>query len=166
VAAATLSLALATALTTQASALTDQEAATVVTLIERLQPELGPIAYDEEEAEIWFARDAVRERLIVKAGFTRQSWRAAFDATMRGYIATIPQARIDALFKQMRQRLEQAPRMTAEQRATAVEFVAAERERLDAIRTAGRPDAEVVRPFSARLSRLMESEIGEGTAED
>lgn len=159
---ATLSL----ALTTSASALTDQEAAEVVRLIEQLQPELGPVAYDEEEAEIWFARDAVRERLIIKAGFTRQSWRAAFDATMRGYIAAIPEARIDALFREMRLRLEKAPRLTAEQRATAIEFVATERERLDALRAAGHPDAEVVRPFTARLSRLIEEEIGEGPAED
>lgn len=152
---ATLSLGTLAGMTTPAPALTDQEAGEVVNLIEMLGPELGPVAYDDKEAEIWYARDAVRERLIVKAGFTRDSWRAAFDATMRGYLANVPEHRIDAVFAALQERLEHAPRMTAEQRASVSDFVAQERTRLNSLRAAGRPDAEVVRPFQERLQRLV-----------
>lgn len=142
-----------------ASALTAREAAKVVALVEQLQPEFGPLAYDRETADDWFDRDAAQGGAIVRAGFTRDSWRAALDATICGYLASIPQETVDALFDQMRQRLARTPRMNAEQRAAALAFVEGERERFEALRAAGQADIAVVRPFTPSLRQLLPQEI-------
>ncbi|MBS7533548.1 hypothetical protein KHC28_07750 [Ancylobacter sonchi] len=141
------------------AALTTAEAAKVVDLVEKLSPELGPLAYDEETADEWFTRDEVRGGLIAKAGFTRESWRAAFDATFCGYLANLPEAPLDARFAQMRKRLEHTPRMTPEQRAAALAFVDEHEQRLGQLRAAGRPDAATVRPLVSRLDRLMPQDV-------
>lgn len=156
---ATLALVMLAGLVTHAAALTATDATKVVALIEALEPELGPLAYDEETAEEWFARDEVRDRLIVKAGFTRQSWRDAFDATLCGYLANLPKGPIDARFAQMRKRLAHAPRMTPEQRATAIAFVDEHEQRLAQLRAAGRPNAGIVHPLMPRLDRLMPQDV-------
>lgn len=138
-----------------AAALTAQDADRVVTVMERLQPEFGSLAYDEEVADDWFARDAEAGGVIAKAGFTRESWRDALDATMRGYLANIPQGTVDTLFRELAERLSKAPKLTSEQKAEIAAFVQEERARMDRLRAEGGADAAAVRPYVERLRRLV-----------
>ncbi|MFK8253615.1 hypothetical protein [Ancylobacter terrae] len=142
-----------------AAALTVREVGRVVEVMEKLRPHFGPLAYDETLADDWFARDAEERGLIVRAGFTQASWRAAFDATVCGYLATVPESAIDALFAELRNRLAHSPRLTAAQRDSIEEFVREERVRLDRLRRAGEADAEAVRPFADRLANLLPSPL-------
>lgn len=138
-----------------AAALTVREVGKVVEVVEKLRPQFGPLAYDESLADDWFARDAEGRGLIAEAGFTQASWRAAFDATICGYLAAVPEGSVEAIFAEMKARLARSPRLTAVQRASIEEFVQEERARLERLRLAGREDVEAVRPFADRLRRLL-----------
>ena len=70
--------------------LTVDEAQKITELLVSLSPDLGAFAYDEEEADRWFDEDAATGGRIAAAGFNRESWKEAVDATFRGYLATIP----------------------------------------------------------------------------
>lgn len=142
-----------------AVALTVREVGKVVEVLEKLRPHFGPIAYDETLADDWFARDAEERGIIARAGFTQASWRAAFDATICGYLATVPESAIDALFAELRNRLARSPRLTAVQRESIEEFVREERVRLERLRRAGADDVEAVRPFADRLASLLPSPL-------
>lgn len=152
-------LAALTLLASPAWALTGEEAGKVVGLIEKLTPSLGTLAYDEEAADDWYERDEGEQRLIAREGFTRASWSAALDATMRGYLAGIPLSEIDTLFAEMRQRLAKSPKMTADQRRAMEEFVAQEYAELKQLRAEGAPYEAVVRPFAVRLRRLLPARL-------
>ncbi len=84
-----------------------QEAGKAVSSIERLQASFGTLAYDEEVADDCArARQRTEQGLIAREGECKaRGWKAALDATMRGYLAGIPQSEIDALFAELRQRL-------------------------------------------------------------
>src|SRR5262249_48143553 len=88
-----------------AFALSPGGAKKVVELVEKLEPEHGKIAYDEEEADQWFEDDSAGAGLIGKAGFSREGWKAAFDAVLQGYIALVPQGEIDAKLGAIKARL-------------------------------------------------------------
>lgn len=155
-----LALALAVVfLARPAAALTPDEAGRVVLVLETLQPDYGTLAYDEAIADDWYERDSRDRRFIAAQGFDRARWKQALDATMRGYLATVPQAEIDALFAQMRARLGQAPRMSAEQRRTMNEWVDEQQADLARLRTEGAPDAVAVKPHVERLRRLLPAAI-------
>ncbi|MDF2994879.1 MAG: hypothetical protein K0R27_516 [Xanthobacteraceae bacterium] len=142
-----------------ALALTSQEAGKVVGLIEKLQPSFGTLAYDEEVADDWYERDEGEERLIARQGFTKASWRAALDATVRGYLAGIPLGEIDALFAELRQKLAKSPKITAEQKSAMEDFIAEEYAELKQLRAEGAPYEATVRPFVVRLRRLLPARL-------
>ena len=144
-----------------AFALTAQEAGKVVGLIERLQPSLGTLAYDDEVADDWYERDETEQGLIAREGFSKASWKAALDATMRGYLAGIPQSEIDALFAELRQKLARTPKMTAAQKSAVESFIAEEYAELNQLRAQGSPYEAVVRPFAARLRRLLPERLAD-----
>lgn len=148
-----------TLLASPALALTGEEAGKVVGLIEKLQPNFGTLAYDEEAADDWYERDEGEQHLIAAEGFTRASWRAALDATMRGYLAGIPQGEIDALFAELRQKLAKSPKMTADQKRAMEEFVTQEHAELKQLRAEGAPYEATVRPFAVRLRRLLPARL-------
>jgi hypothetical protein len=136
-----------------AFALSPGEAEKVIELVEKLEPDHGKIAYDEEEADQWFEDDSAG--LIENAGFSRESWKAAFDALMEGHIALVPQGEFDAKLGALKARLESASGLSAEQRAAVT---AAFDEQIAVIRTyreKGRKHMDVVRPLAARLEPLI-----------
>ncbi|OKO83015.1 hypothetical protein [Bradyrhizobium sp. AS23.2] len=87
-----------------AQTLTARDAGSVVGLLEALKPDLGRLAYDEEVADAWFEQDGDHRGLIAKAGFTKATWKAALDATMKGFFASLPEPEIEARFGKLRKR--------------------------------------------------------------
>lgn len=136
-----------------ASALSPGEAEKVVELIEKLEPDHGKVAFDEEEADQWFENDGAG--LIEKAGFSPQSWKAAFDALMQGYIALVPQGEVDAKLGAIKTRLESASGLSAEQRAAVQEMYDESVAAIRTYRQNGQKHVDVVRPLAARLEPLV-----------
>ena len=137
-----------------ARALTMDEVGKVVQLLGELEPDLGRLAYDDEEADQWFDDDADLDGRIAKAGFTRESWKEALDATFRGYLATIPTERLETAFSGLTERLETSD-LNAEQKAEMRSFVETKIAETRALRAEGRQYVDVVRPFAARLGELL-----------
>ncbi|MFC5066472.1 hypothetical protein [Flaviflagellibacter deserti] len=151
-----LALALGISLTpVAATALTSDETAKVVTIIEKLQPSRGKVAYDEGEADQWFEDDSAENGLIGKAGFDQQGWKTSFDAVLKGFLASIPQAEIDGLLEQVRTHFRQARNMTPEQRTAALNLYDEQVAIIRALREEGRAYADTVRPFQDRLRRVV-----------
>lgn len=152
---------LALLLASPAFALTAQEAGKVVGLIEKLQPSFGTLAYHDEVADDWYERDEAEQGVIAREGFSKASWKTALDATMRGYLAGIPQSEIDALFAELRQRLARSPKMTSAQKNAMESFIEEEYGELKQLRTEGAPYEAVVRPFVVRLRRLLPERLAD-----
>jgi hypothetical protein len=136
-----------------AVALSPAEAEKVIVLVEQLEPEHGQIAYDEDEADQWFEGDT--EGRIEKAGFTRESWKAAFDATLQGYLALLPQSEIDAKLGAVKASLDGASGLSADQKAAVQALY---HEQVAAIRTYrlnGQKHMNIVRPLATRLAPLI-----------
>ncbi len=151
-----LALALAVSLTSvPAHALTTDETAKVVSIIEKLQPSRGEVAYDEGEADQWFEDDSVEGGLIEKAGFDQQSWKTAFDAVLKGFLASIPQAEIDGLLEQVRTRFRQARNITPERRTAVLNLYDEQVAIIRSLREEGRAYVDTVRPFQDRLRRVV-----------
>lgn len=151
-----LALALAAGLTpVTAHALTTDETAKVVSVIEKLQPSRGKVAYDEEEADQWFEADSAENGLIGKAGFDQQSWKTTFDAVLKGFLASIPQAEVDALLEQVQTRLREARNITPEQRTALINLYDEQVAVIRALREEGRAYVDTVRPFQDRLRRVV-----------
>jgi hypothetical protein len=136
-----------------AFALSPGEAKKVVELVEKLEPDHGKIAYDEEEADQWFEDDSAG--LIEKAGFSRESWKTAFDAVMQGYMALVPQSEVDATLGEIKTRFESATGLTVEQKAALQAMYDEQVAIILAYREKGREHMDVVRPLAARLEPLV-----------
>jgi hypothetical protein len=136
-----------------ASALSAGEAQKVVELVEKLEPDHGKIAYDEEEADQWFEDDSAG--LIEKAGFSRQSWKEAFDALMQGYLALVPQSEVDAKLAEIKTRIESAADISAEQKAAVQALFDEQVAAIRTYRENGQKHMDVVRPLAARLKPLV-----------
>lgn len=136
-----------------ALALSPGEAQKVVELLEKLESEHGMIAYDEEEAGQIFEDD--REGLIEKAGFSRESWKTAFDAVMQGYMALVPQSEVDATLGEIKTRFESATGLTVEQKAALQAMYDEQVAIILAYREEGREHMDVVRPLAERLEPLV-----------
>lgn len=145
------------ALVSPAAALTEEEAGKVTRLLGELQPELGGLAYDEEAADDWFDRDQESEGRIEKAGFSREGWKEALDATFRGYLATIPEAEFEDRFANIEARLEASSTLTAEQKAAMREMFEEERAKTRALRAEGRQYLDIIRPHAD----LLDAALGE-----
>jgi acylphosphatase len=132
-----------------------REAASVVAVIEQMQPDLGKVAYDDDESDRVFEDDSAGRGLIAKAGFSRESWKTAFDATLKGFMAVIPDAEVEAMFATLRTRAAGAADVTAEQRQAITEMVEEQYQIIAGLRDEGRAYKEIVRPLEARLRRLV-----------
>ncbi|ADV09970.1 hypothetical protein [Mesorhizobium ciceri] len=138
-----------------ALALTARDASAVVGLIEALQPEFGQFAYDEEIAADWYERDAADKGLIGSAGFTADSWKVALGETMRGFLATMPVAELDAIFAKLRNAISGMRELTEAQKTETIDAIDEEVEDLMILRTEGDPFADVVRPLTPKIRSLI-----------
>lgn len=138
-----------------AAALDAREAGQVVTILEKLVAETGStVYYDEEAAEEWFQIDDETTGLIAAAGFTRASWKTAFDQTMTGFIASIPEAELKKLMEDFINQFGEATKMTPEQRAEAARLMDADMGKFDGIRAKGAKYKAYVTPYSPRLRKI------------
>ncbi|WP_213286494.1 hypothetical protein [Bradyrhizobium sp. sGM-13] len=144
-----------------ALALTSREAATVVDLIEKLKTEFGDFAYDDDEADEWFEKDAASQKLITKSGFNQKNWKTAVDETMKGFFATIPEAEIKTVLDGARQRTESATGLNAEQKKALLELIEEQRKEILALREGGKPFVGVVAPFEQRIRKLTMDNLSE-----
>ena len=142
------------ALVLPARALTVDEVAKVVQLLGELEPELGRLAYDDEEADQWFDDDAGGEGRIAKAGFDRESWKQALDATFRGYLATISAERFEATYSGMTEKLETSD-LNDQQKAEMRSFIETKIAETRALRAEGARYVDAVQPYAARLNELL-----------
>lgn len=138
-----------------ATALTSSEAASVVDLIEALQPQFGPFAYDEEIVAEWFERDAEGSRLITAAGFTEESWKVAVGETMRGFLAVVSEPELQGVFDDLKTGIRRLGQLNDTQKEEAIESLNEEFEKMQAMRAEGSRFAEVVRPLEARLRDVV-----------
>lgn len=137
------------------SALDSQEAGQVVTILERLVTETGGSVYfDEEAAEEWFQIDDETSRLIPAAGFTRTAWKTAFDQTMTGFIASIPQAEMEQMMEDFMDKIGEVAKMTPQQQEEAMELVRAEKGKFDGIRARGAEYQDFVSSYTFRLRKI------------
>lgn len=139
----------------EARALDAREVEAVVTVLEKLASETGrSVFHDEDAAEEWFELDDESSRIIPAAGFSRETWKTAFDSTMTGFIASIPEAEFERMFGEFVDRIAEAGRLTAQQKQEAASILRAEMGWLDTFREQGARYEAVVGPFGGRLRRL------------
>jgi hypothetical protein len=153
--AAIAGIGLALGLTFPADSLTVGEAQKVTELLVTLSPDLGPFAYDEEEADRWFDGDAATGGRIAAAGFSRESWRAAVDATFRGYLATIPADLFSERLTEPMERLENSPSVSEEQKAEIRAWAEEQIAGTQALRAEGDAYVETVRSLAAALDAVF-----------
>ena len=138
-----------------ATALTSSEAASVVDLIEALQPQFGPFAYDEEIVAEWFERDAEASGLITAAGFTEESWKSAVGETMRGFLAVVSEAELQGVFEELKTGIRRLGQLNDAQKEEAIASLDEEFEKMLAMRVEGGRFADVVRPLEERLREVV-----------
>lgn len=139
----------------EARALDARDVEAVVTVLEKLAAETGnSVFYDEAAAEEWFELDDGSSQIIPAAGFSRESWKTAFDRTITGFIASIPEAEFEQIFGEFIDKIAEAGKLTAQQKQEAASMLRAEMGQLDAVRKQGAPYEAVVDPFGKRLRRL------------
>ncbi|WP_449257495.1 hypothetical protein [Bosea sp. (in: a-proteobacteria)] len=135
-----------------AAALETREVEAVVTILERLSVETGrTVFYDERAAREWFEIDAESSRLIPAAGFGEASWKSAFDRTMTGFLAAIPQPELERMTRDFSGRLG---KMTPEHRQMATAMLREQVKHIDALREQGERYRPMVAPYAARLRLL------------
>lgn len=138
-----------------AMALDTREVQAVVAVLEQLASETGDtVYYDDEAAEEWFEIDDESSQLIPAAGFTRASWKEAFDQTMTGFIASIPDAEFEQMMEEFIDKIAEIARMTPEQKQAAAEGLRAERGKFDAVRKQGAEYRAIVIPYAERLRKI------------
>ncbi|MDW6022633.1 hypothetical protein SAZ10_12795 [Mesorhizobium sp. BAC0120] len=137
------------------AALENAEVEAVVTILEALSPERGEqVYYDEDAAGDWFDFDAETDARIPAAGFSRESWQRAYDETLKGLMATIPDAEFDAIFAGSESRINASPALDETQKRQMIEDWREELGKARALRASGSQFREVVSPFASRLQRL------------
>ena len=143
-----------------ASALDARQAERVVAILEALREDFGDLYYDETAADHWFEEDALTEGRIVAAGFSQAQWRAAMDATMAGFYASMDRAEVEEIFATM-MTFEGRDDFSADQKEAMRQIVRDARERMARFRSAGAAHARVVAPLAPRIKAVL----GEGFAE-
>lgn len=142
-------------LASYAAALDSREAAAVTEVLEALAPDRGePVYYDEKAADDWYAFDAEGDGLIAAAGFTRESWHTAYERTLKGLIALIPQSDFDAMHDGIEDKVAALNGLTDEQKRELVGDFKAQADRNKTYRAEGMVHADAVRPLAARLRAL------------
>jgi hypothetical protein len=152
-------LGLALGLTFPAESLTPDEAGRVAALLVDLGPELGPFAYDGEEAGRIFEEDEAYGARIAAAGFSRESWTNAFDELFRGYLATIPNDAFSERLTQALAGLEAMSHLTEEQRAELMPLFEEKIAEIQLLRAEGARHADVVRPHAAILETVFGTDL-------
>lgn len=153
--AAIAGIGLALGLTFPADSLTVDEAEKVTALLVELSPDLGPFAYDEEEANRWFDEDAAAEGKIAAAGFNRESWKIALGETFRGYLATIPDDMFAEKLVGPIKMLENAPDIRDDQKAEIRAWAEEQIAETQLLRAEGDAYVEVVRSFANALDAVF-----------
>ncbi|WP_148916923.1 hypothetical protein [Neoaquamicrobium microcysteis] len=142
-------------LASYASALSSSEAGSVVEVLERLVEEHGePVYYDEEAADEWFELDT--EALIPAAGFSRESWRKAYGNSLKGLMASVPEAEFEAVFAGLEDNVTSIQGLTAEQKREAVSDLRAHVDRARALRAEGASHVDALAPYAERLRALTD----------
>jgi len=153
--AAIAGMSIALGLASPARSLTADEAEKVSILLVELSAELGDFAYDEEEADRIFDEDEAMNGRIAAAGFTRDSWRTALDATFRGYLATIPNDRFSERLSVPMERLDSTLTLSDEQKAEIRASMEEKITEIQLLRAEGADHAEAVRPHAAALEAVF-----------
>jgi len=139
-----------------AGALERREIEAVVGVLEKLTSETGnTVYYDEDAAEEWFETDEEMSELIPAAGFSRRSWKTAFDQTITGFIASVPEAEFDEMIEEFIDKVAEAGKLTPAQKREAAIALRAEMGRLDEVREQGAPYRDLVGPYGPRLRKLV-----------
>ena len=153
--AAIAGIGLALGLTFPAGSLTVDEAQKITELLVSLSPDLGAFAYDEEEADRWFDEDAATGGRITAAGFNRESWKEAVDATFRGYLATIPADVFAEKLAAPIRRLESSTGVSEEQKAEIRAWAEEQIAETQLLRAEGDAYVEIVRSLAAALDAVF-----------
>lgn len=142
---------------THALALDGPAVAAVTEILEELAPERGEsVYYDDQAAADWLEFDEESSGLIAAAGFSPQAWRAAYDSTLKGLIALIPQDEFDAVQAGAEEKIVAVPGLTDEQKREMIADWRTHAEQLRALRAEGAAYARTVQPFEARLRTLAD----------
>src|SRR5262249_55870867 len=121
----------------------------------RLQPTFGRFAYSDGVADEWFTRDAEGERVIAKAGFTRERWSAAARETVSGFLAALPDAELEGVFSGLKQGIENMKQLNAAQKKEVLQAIDEQIEEMMTMRKEGKAFAEPVRPLVPRIKTLL-----------
>jgi len=140
-----------------ALALGSGDVAVVVEVLERLVPERGEaVYYDEEAAADWYEFDQDGPQLLAAGDFTLEAWCEAYDNTLKGLIALLPEAEYGAIHAGIDEKVSAIPGLDDERRSEIIAEWHQHVARFDALRQEGRAYASVVQPFALRLRRLTD----------
>ena len=135
-------------------ALDQQEAEIVVGIMEQVAAISGEPIYYGGGSEL-FDYDTQNGELIFAAGFDHDSWIAAHDAVLTGFMASMPEPEFNAIFAGPLAQLEASTSLTAEQKAAIRADLEPEIAAARAARQSGRANADAVRPLLSRLQVLV-----------
>lgn len=135
-------------------ALDRQEAEIVVGIMEQVAAISGEPIYHGGGGEL-FDYDTQNGELIFAAGFDYDSWIAAHDAVLTGFMATIPEPEFNAIFAEPLAQLDASTSLTAEQKAAIRADLEPEIAAARAARQSGQAYADAVRPLLPRLQVLV-----------
>ncbi|MEO3386835.1 hypothetical protein [Mesorhizobium sp. CAU 1741] len=131
------------------------DVAIVADILEELSPSRGEaIYYDGEAADDWYEFDAEQDGLIAAAGFSRETWREAYDNTLKGLIALIPPEEFEAIHDGLGERLSSIQGLSEDEKRAMVDDMRKLVDGLRALRSEGAAHADAVQPFAARLRNL------------
>lgn len=159
--AAACGIGLALGLAVPARSLTPAEAEKVSILLAGLGAELGPFAYDEEEAGRIFDEDELQQGRITAAGLDRESWIRVFDEMFRGYLATIPGDIFSARLSEAMEGIEALSYLTEEQKAEVRPLIEEKIAEIRLLRAEGAVYADMVRPHAAILEAAFETGLAQ-----
>src|SRR5690606_26103921 len=114
-----------------------------------LAPELGPFAWDEEEADRLFDEDSSWNGEIAAAGFSRDNWRHALDATFKGYLATIPNDVFSRRLTEALDGFDNASHLSDAQKQELRGLIEEKIAEIQLLRAEGARYADLVRPHAA-----------------
>lgn len=148
---------LALGLNFPANGLTRAEADGVAALLVDLGSDFGPFAYDDEEADRIFDEDEAYQNRIAGAGFSRESWRKAFNEMFRGYLATIPNDVFSAKLTEALAAIDSLPQLTEEQKAEVRPMFEEKIAEIQLLRAEGAAHVGMARPHAAILETVFET---------
>ena len=158
--AAIYGIGLALGLTFPAKSLSPDEVEKVTILMVSLAPELGPFAWDEEEADRLFDEDSSWNGEIAAAGFSRDNWRHALDATFKGYLATIPNDVFSRRLTEALDGFDNASHLSDAQKQELRGLIEEKIAEIQLLRAEGARYADLVRPHVAKLESAFDLALG------